>query len=602
MAHITDTFTQGGQTQLHKFRMLSQVFGTTFKVSLFLSVIFLCFMLFWNHSWEHYAFLGAYYKAVFRDHMSFLPVGFFDSSWVCHKEGHWYEVNDYILAKHPTYKRAALVAEASLLRTTVYTFAFFTASFIGLCGFWLWRGKKKEESQLLKGVSIQDSKAVKKLITKNGVADITLADVPMPAETDKEHTMICGTTGAGKTNAINTFVNQLKDQDIKTVIVDTTGNYIENYYDEEKDYLLNPFDARNTYWDLWSEAVDDYEYLEFADSLIPVKFRQDEFWVNASRQLLTVGITALKKENNFSIKELLNFLVVLPLDQAHKKLGHTLVSAYLDPQNEKTALSIRASMISSLWSLQYLSKPATNTSFSIRKWCENDEDRGWLFLSATPTQRNILQPLLSGWLSIAVKSLMARGKHPTRRLWCIIDELSSLNHLPILKTGLAEVRKCGGCFLVGFQDMDQIYETYGQYTARSILGFLNTRVAMTSQELQAEVLSKMFGQKEIKDQVRSISFGANDMRDGVSLTEHLREKPVISPTDIMMLGKGEAYVKFSGNFPYTKLQFPLAPVEDQAPAFIRNVIVSETQAKYDFEEFEQEHGLKVEEEEDKAEE
>lgn len=220
----------------------------------------------------------------------------------------------------------------------------------------------------------------------------------------------------------------------------------------------------------------------------------------------------------------MDFLVVLPLDQAHRKLSHTLVSAYLGPKNEKASLSIRASMISSLWSLQYLNKPSNNISFSIRKWCEDDHDRGWLFLSATPTQRNILQPLLSGWLSIAVKSLMARGKHKTRRLWFIIDELSSLNHLPILKTGLAEVRKYGGCFLVGFQDMDQIYETYGQYTARSILGFLNTRVAMKSQELQAETLSKMFGKKEIKDQVRSISFGANDMRDGVSLSRAVKGK------------------------------------------------------------------------------
>lgn len=595
MTHISDTFTQGGQTQLHKLRMLTQVFGSTTRVSVLLTVVFLTIILLWNENWQYPAFLCSYYKAIFRDHMNFLPVGFFDSSWLPHDDGKWFEINDHIIAHHPSYVKAASASLAIVAKLFVSCLTFFVGTFTAFCGFWMWQGKKKEESQLLKGVSIQPPEFVKKLIKKSGASDIKIADIPMPKETDKEHTMICGTTGAGKTNAINSIVNQLRDQDRKTLIVDTTGNYINNYYREGQDYILNPFDARFHYWDLWSEAVDDYEYLEFADSLIPVQARQDEFWVKASRQLLTIGITTLKEEGKVNIRDLLDFLVVLPLEQAHRKLSHTLVSAYLDPKNEKMALSIRASMISALWSLQYVGKPSSDSEFSVRKWCENDEDRGWLFLSATPTQRSILQPLLSGWLSIAVKSLMARGEHKTRRLWFIIDELASLSHLPTLERGLAEVRKCGGCFMVGFQDINQLFKIYGQYDAQTILGLLGTQVVMRSQRKQADILSQCFGEKEVMDQVRSISFGANDMRDGVSLAEQLREKPVVSPTDIMMLDKGEAYVKFNGNFPYTKLKFPLASVKALAPSFVSSTILSESTAKQELESFKQEHGLQEKE-------
>lgn len=590
---LTKNFTQGGQVTLHNLRMIKQVLSVTLGTTFLISLLFFCFKTWQDHTPYQRQITLTYMVAHLKTALPFGDINKRTQTFV-YEDGKKQKVRSVDVLEDPWMNQEINHISDMMISNAFKALWMFLISTLSFILFWMWQGKKKEESQLLKGVSIQSPKIVKKIITKRGAADINLAGIPMPKETDKEHTMICGTTGAGKTNAINNFINQLKEQDCKTLIVDTTGNYIANFYNEKKDYLLNPFDDRYTYWNLWSEAVDDYEYLEFADSLIPVKFRQDEFWINASRQLLTVGITTLKEENNFSIKELLNFLVVLPLDQAHKKLSHTLVSAYLDPKNEKTALSIRASMIASLWSLQYLGKPSKDSEFSIRKWCEDDKDRGWLFLAAQPTQRSILQPLLSGWLSIAVKSLMARGEHKTRRLWFIMDELASINHLPTLERGLAEVRKCGGCFLIGFQDINQLFKIYGQYDAQTILGLLGTQVVMRSQRKQADALSQCFGNKEVIEQARSISFGANDMRDGVSLSEHLREKPVISPTDIMMLDKGEAYVRFNGNFPYTKIKFPLASIKVQAPSFIRNPLLSERQAKQDLDQFKQEHDLEVE--------
>lgn len=85
---------------------------------------------------------------------------------------------------------------------------------------------------------------------------------------------------------------------------------------------------------------------------------------------------------------------------------------------------------------------------------------------------------------------------------------------------------------------------------------------------------------------------------GFLCPEQLREKPVVSPTDIMMLGQGKAYIKFNGEFPYSKVKFPFVTVEDQAPSFIRGTTVLAEEAATKLNEFKKEKGLDEECEED----
>ncbi|KJV53735.1 type IV secretion-system coupling DNA-binding domain protein [Orientia tsutsugamushi str. Gilliam] len=56
---------------------------------------------------------------------------------------------------------------------------------------------------------------------------------------------------------------------------------------------------------------------------------------------------------------------------------------------------------SNVTSLQYL-KPGG--SFSIKKWFSNSAETGWLFITANPSQRATLCPLISAWISIAIKA------------------------------------------------------------------------------------------------------------------------------------------------------------------------------------------------------
>ncbi len=59
------------------------------------------------------------------------------------------------------------------------------------------------------------------------------------------------------------------------------------------------------------------------------------------------------------------------------------------------------------------------------------------------------------------------------------------------------------------------------------------------------------------------------MRDGVSLSPHTHQKPLIMPTELSQLKDLEAYIKLSGDYPCTKLQMAYQmPVSSKVPAFL----------------------------------
>jgi type IV secretory pathway TraG/TraD family ATPase VirD4 len=62
------------------------------------------------------------------------------------------------------------------------------------------------------------------------------------------------------------------------------------------------------------------------------------------------------------------------------------------------------------------------------------------------------------------------------------------------------------------------------------------------------------GDKEEAEPSENISYGANSTRDGVSLSRHTRQKPLVIPAELSQLKDLECFVKFPGNYPCTKLQ------------------------------------------------
>jgi hypothetical protein len=374
----------------------------------------------------------------------------------------------------------------------------------------------------------------------------------------------------------------------KAIIVDTTGVFVERFYDPRTDIMLNPLDERAKPWNLWLECEKDYLFDDVAECLIP-QVGHDPFWVTAARTVLTVAAQVLKQQKNYDIKELLRLTIHGSLKEVSPYFKNTAAAAMMSLESEKMALSIRATLAASIKSFTYLTSQSKSDShektdadtdadtdpnlnanpfFSIRDWVQNHNQRGFLFLNATPEQRSSLNPLITAWLSLATKALMGRQNY--EKVWFFVDELASLNKLPDMPKALAEVRKYGGCFVLGLQTLSQIDEIYGQNTSRIITGLTSTKLIFrTPDGYTAKRMSEFLGEQEVMESQESISFGAHQMRDGVSLSDQKRKQSLISYTEIMKLPNLSAYLQLAQDFPVTKVTFKYLELPVVQSAFVQ---------------------------------
>ena len=212
---------------------------------------------------------------------------------------------------------------------------------------------------------------------------------------------------------------------------------------------------------------------------------------------------------------------------------------------------------------------ADGGKFSLKNWIKNEGQKGWLYLACQPEQRESMKSLLSCWLSLAMKAVMGLGENSNRRIWFIIDELTSLDTLPSLQGALAELRKYGGCMVLGFQNLSQLEALYGSTITSSLSELTGTKFIFQCVDSKiASRMSSLLGQQETVEASENISFGANEIRDGVSLSHHKKLANLIKPTELLQLKPLECYIKTLIGAPVFKTTFSYLDLHPKASSFI----------------------------------
>ena len=70
----------------------------------------------------------------------------------------------------------------------------------------------------------------------------------LPPNTETKHTLAVGATGAGKTQLIEQYVDNLIKRGDKGVILDLKGEFTAKFYRPGVDFILNPLDKRSVKW------------------------------------------------------------------------------------------------------------------------------------------------------------------------------------------------------------------------------------------------------------------------------------------------------------------------------------------------------------------
>lgn len=550
---LLKTVTEGGQIWAHRVRMTKQVLRVAFFASNLVALAYFSYLMsqvpffYYNVAWY-------YAKAHFANNLEEKIL--VDGSFLGQLENKRYSkvempvkaswIDRSCRTHFPVLLEKALVNLKKSFVVSIFFFCGFFA-FFGIRGI---RARKKEH---ISGQTTASPMAIgMRLRLTRKASKIKIGNLPLIKGTETRHILVSGGTGSGKTNCFHRILPEIRKQKQRAVVVDSTGEFVAKYYREGKDVLLNPFDQRSPQWHPWCECHDSFDFKALVQSFIPSTFQEDEsFWRKAAQEVFNALLQIKAQEKRIS--SLTRLLFHSPLHILYDALKETKAGPFLDPSSEKTAGSVRAVAASYLECLELF--PDTDTPFSIRDWVCNRKDDSWLFLTCTMSQRASMLPLLSGWFSIAMRSLLLMPPDHNRRLWFIADELPSLNRLKDLETCLTESRKYGGCALLAIQSPSQIEMIYGRDLARIIIGNCATRIAFTERDPEiAERISKSFGNKEIRELQEGISYGAHEMRDGVNLSMQKRVSPVVTPTDIQSLNTNEAYIRLPGNFPVIKMK------------------------------------------------
>ncbi|HDD2122804.1 TPA: type IV conjugative transfer system coupling protein TraD [Salmonella enterica] len=448
------------------------------------------------------------------------------------------------------------------------------------------QGKQQSEDDVTGGRQLTDNpKEVARMLRKDGKAsDIRIGDLPIIKDSEIQNFLLHGTVGAGKSEVIRRLANYARQRGDMVVIYDRSGEFVKSYYDPSIDKILNPRDARCAAWDLWRECLTLPDFDNAANTLIPMGTKEDPFWQGSGRTIFAEAAYLMRNDSDRSYSKLVDTLLSIKIEKLRTYLRNSPAANLVEEKIEKTAISIRAVLTNYVKAVRYLQGIERNGEpFTIRDWMRGvreDQKNGWLFISSNADTHASLKPVISMWLSIAIRGLLAMGENRNRRVWFFCDEIPTLHKLPDLVEIVPEARKFGGCYVFGIQSSTQMEDIYGEKAAATLLDVMNTRAFFRSPSYKiADYVAHEIGEKEILKASEQYSYGADPVRDGVSTGKEMERVTLVSYSDIQSLPDLTCYVTLPGPYPAVKLDLKYQERPKVAPEFIPREMNPQAEAR-----------------------
>ncbi|EQC1126740.1 type IV secretion system DNA-binding domain-containing protein [Proteus sp. fly-1013] len=440
------------------------------------------------------------------------------------------------------------------------------------------RGEEIKEDKYIRGAKLVSAEKLKgEIVEKHGVSDLTLGDFPLPTGFSKKHALISGTTGAGKSTALTHLLKAIRARGDRAVVYDKKGEFVEMFYRDGIDHILNPADSRSHQWTPWEEMASPFDADWIAETLLPSSNSNsgsDKFFTSAARAVVSAALQNLYLDGPKSLLSLLRATAWNDLELLKELVAGTPAATYFNEDNERTLESIRSTIVDGVRPLRLLKEENKKGFFSIRDWiAEGDEpnaDDSWLFLPVRESEIEIQKPLISTWIQAAAKGLMARGVNNERTLWIVVDELPSLKKIPALSMLMAEGRGFGAAVVLGIQEINQLEEEFGRNTSKTILGLCSTQFHFRLNNADtAEWVSKVLGEAEREEVDEDLNYSADDIRDGVRVSSKRQNRKIVLPSEIMDLPDLSCFAKIWGVESKARIDIPFLRLPKIADGFIQ---------------------------------
>ena len=391
---------------------------------------------------------------------------------------------------------------------------------------------------------------------------------PIHDGTLSRHMLLLGAIDTGKSNTINHLVRSLRGtmgSDDIMLIFDTKGDYYKEFY-RPGDVVISNDDratdgSKPDYWNLFGEVMIDARWTENTAEIVKTIFADrlektnQVFFPNAASDLLTALILDIcraedrpERRNNASLLRMLQTLTserMVRLLRTHPDL-EAMISYIKDPESGQT-LGVISELLSAVREI-FVGNFAKDGGLSMRQLIRRKGGRA-IFVEYDLGIGRVLSPIYRLLFDLAIKEALCRERNEGN-VYFIIDEFSLLPHLQHIDDGVNFGRSLGARFIIGAQNISQVYDAYGKDRAASLLSGFSTTLCFRLNDGESRNFFKELTGKNGRVLTYESSIHARGQVD------QFRETNVVEDCDVDGLRTGEAIVN-SGGYPPFRFFFNL---------------------------------------------
>ena len=385
--------------------------------------------------------------------------------------------------------------------------------------------------------------------------------VPLTKAVLSKHIMLLGGIGTGKTNAFFQMVSQLKEtmtnEDVM-IVFDTKGDFYKEFYKPGDIVISNDETAtggdRLNYWNIFNEI--DYStqsresIIEISKSIFAEACERTNqiFFPNAAKDLFMATILHFIRSipsHQCTNKRLIEYLCSTPSKELRDMLKQyddlRAMSSYISNDDSAQTQGV-ISELQQVVREVFVGKFAETGTLSLRNLVRNKGGKT-VFVEYDLSLGSMLSPIYSLMFDIAIKTALGR-KRSEGNVYFITDEFRLLPNLKHIDDAVNFGRSMGIKFLIGIQNVEQIYSNYGKERAHSILSGFSTSINFRITDYESrEYIKGIFGQNRKQDVYMPII-------QTKGLIEEQRDGFVVEDWDITNLQLGEAIIGLPGSEPF----------------------------------------------------
>jgi type IV secretory pathway TraG/TraD family ATPase VirD4 len=385
--------------------------------------------------------------------------------------------------------------------------------------------------------------------------------IPFNEDLLGRHMMLLGGIGTGKTNAFCQLIRQLRAslrQDEVMIIFDTKGDFYQSFYQPGDVVISNDPTAtgpeRRDYWNIFNEIYGGEHMMENIIEISKTLFAEacertnQVFFPNAARDLFMAAVTHFIRSRPVqerTNRNLIRYLNSTPTAEFRAMLesydDFRAMASYIAKDDSSQTQGVMSELLQITRNI-FVGNFAKDGTLGLRNLVYQKGGRV-IFIEYDLSVGMMLSPIYSLLFDQAIKEALCRERSPGN-VYFITDEFRLLPNLQHIDDAVNFGRSLGVKFMIGVQNVEQIYEIYGQERARSILsGFLTSVNFRVSDHSSKEFIKELFGKnRKIEAYVPLVQ--------NRGMVEESREAYVVEDWNISRLQTGQAIIGLPGSQPF----------------------------------------------------